>query len=260
MAVINLEQGYDNIWSWLSRNQQMSPDEIIHQVDLNVSSLVNKIMNEPPSAVLIFVGRKVSHLLSQYRTTLGEKFLIIQLVTMNQLQMLRTKPSLSVSTKTQVIIVSDTIHTGIEMSTVLRDLKHSKREVNKVFCYLKNEEGLNSLLEEKLITREKVVGLFTSSSEEEYYKEATKLHVFFRSIIEPLELDLTYNQYSIDKPLSAKEIVKILKTPLKKLGVTIKKVNEEGCAKNYEEILFRIGEMAYYKKDVRNCKKITCKV
>jgi hypothetical protein len=211
-------------------------------------------MKEEPT-LLIQVGRKGSHLLSHYKSRLEEKFLVTQLISLKNMPMFRARPALPSNIKTPVVIVSDTIHTAREMRNVLRMLKEGNTPVGKIFCYLRNEDGVAQLEEKKLVKKDSVLGLFSSSSEDEYMREAIKLHVFFRSRIEPMEPDLSYNQYNINKPLLSSSIIKLIEAPLSKavgFRIFMHSVREKGLASNYGEVFFKITNKQYLSKTIQD--------
>ena len=242
------KEGYDGVWDWFGFNSDVSPDGIIRQVDLNVSSLVNDfIMKEKPKEkpiVLISVGRKGAHLFSGYSTAFFEaNFLTFNFISTKTLNMYLSGKRQPNVLSNPVILVADTIHTGSEMKKLLGELKAAKLEVKKVFCYLKNEAGLNELVEKKLISNEQVVGLFSSASEEEYIRQAARLHVFFRSKIEPLDPNLAYDLFNANKLLSPREFINIIKpVVLEKFDpkAKFKIESQQGFASNVREIWLTI--------------------
>jgi hypothetical protein len=148
-----------------------------------------------------------------------------------------------------VILVEDTIHTGDQLSRVLIDLKELKIRVNKVICYLEDENGVKSLVERRLLKSGQVLSLFSSHSEEEYLKQSKQLQVFFRSHIEPTDPDVNFNLYNanVKRP---EQLVEIL-TPV--LGqffgqTVIEELDEIGLASTTKEFKCKTADHSILQK------------
>lgn len=235
-----MEEGLDNVWEFYGFSGDDNPDEIIRKVDLNVLSLLEEhILKEEPT-VLVQLGRKGTHLFTHYKSRIEEKgFLtcLYRLFLVSQLAQIR--PAISIPSGKPVIIVADTIHTGSELSIFLSNFYSAGIEVKKIFCYLENEEGVQNLITAGLIDREKVVGLFSSYSEEEYMKESRQVQAFFRSRITPMDPDTCFNLYNVGKILRPNELKGILEPILKDVfrqDITVKQSYDRGLASNIKEL------------------------
>ena len=235
-----MDEGFKDIWEWLGFTKQEKPDEIIRKVNLNVLSLLEEhVLKEEPT-ILIEVGRKSAHLCGRYRSRIEEKgFLTCRWRLFKISKFVLTRPPLPIPSDKPVILIADTIHKGEELSTVLENLYLKDIEVKKIFCYLKNEEGVQNLVTEGPIDGEDVVGLFSSHSEEEYMKEYNQLQVFFRSRIEPMDPDLCFDLYNVDEVLRPKKFKKILKPVLRDVfgqKIEIIESSDRGLALNIKEL------------------------
>lgn len=235
-----MDEGYKDIWEWIGFSKKEKPDEIIRKVNLNVWSLVEEHLLKEEPTTLIEVGRKSAHLCAHYRSRIQEKgFLSCRWRLFKTSEFFETKPPLQIPTDKPVILVADTIHRGEEVRTVLTNLYSRDIEVNRIFCYLKNEEGVQNLVNEDLIDREDVVGLFSSHSEEEYMKEYNRLQVFFRSRIEPMDPDLCFDLYNVDEVLHPGKFKKISEPVLRDLfeqRIEVAEFSDRGLASNIKEL------------------------
>jgi len=240
-----MHPGFDDVWEWLGFGEKDSPNETIRKVNLNVLTLVEELLLKEQPTYLVVVGRKASHLITDYTTRIEEKGFMSCFYRLYRVsQYVQMKPPIQIPTKHPVILVVDTVHTGEELSIVLADLYARKIKVKKIFCYLRNEEGIENLVAAKLVDKENVVGLFSSSSEEEYLEEYDKLQTFFRSQLEPMDPDLCFNSYNVNKVLSPNELKAILQSVLKDMfgqRITIKRFCDRGLASNIKELYGSIG-------------------
>lgn len=235
-----MDEGYKDIWEWIGFNKQEKPDDIIRKVTLNVWSLVEEHLLKEEPTTLIEVGRKSAHLCTHYRSRIQEKgFLSCRWRLFKTSEFFETKPPLQIPTDKPVILIADTIHRGEELSNVLTNLHSIDIKVKKIFCYLKNEEGVQNLVNEDLIDREDVVGLFSSHSEEEYMKEYNRLQVLFRSRIEPMDPDLCFDLYNVDEVLHPRKFKKISEPVLRDLfeqRIEVAEFSDRGLASNIKEL------------------------
>ena len=241
-----MSEGFDDVWQFYGFPEDDNPDEIIRKVDLNVNSLLEEhILKEEPT-VLVQVGRKSAHLLTHYKDRIEEaRFLpcLYRLFLISQLTQIR--PPISIPSDKPVILVADTIHTGSEVRNVLSILYSMDIDVKKIFCYLENEEGVQSLIDEGLVDRENVVGLFSSHSEEEYKRESRQLQVFFRSRITPMDPDVCFNSYNVNTRLQPKEYESVLNPILENAfgqAIVIEETADRGLASNIKELQCSIGK------------------
>lgn len=143
-----------DIWRQYGFSDDDNADEIIREVELNVLKLINLIITEEPG-ILVQAGRKSAHLLSHYKISLDERRFLTCLFRAIGAELIETKPGFPKGLP--VIIVSDSIHTGTEMKSVINNFSMRDIEVKRIFCYLLNYDGYLSILEEGLIDKEKVI-------------------------------------------------------------------------------------------------------
>jgi len=243
-----------DIWKQYGFRDDDNADMIIHRVNTNVLSLVQKILKEKPQKkdeprVLIHVGNKGFHLFSQHRNMIEQSF-HTSLCRVLSAGFTELRPAIPPGEGPSVL-VTDTVHRGSEMAIVLKHLLGRGFKVKRIFCYLKNAKGVQRLVKEDLIEEEKIEGLFSSTSEEEYKKESRQLQLFFRSIIEPMDPDSCYNEYNVDKILRAEELKEIVSPILEDIygsPVMFKKSVNRGLASNIKEACFIIEDPSGIKK------------
>ena len=231
--------GIYSIWDLLSFDESMSPDEVIHRVRMNVLTLIEKyVLSEKPT-ILIRVGRKGAHLVGPYDSRIEEKgFLTCTYRLLSNNRISESSRSLE-GIKEPVILITDTIHTGEELKYILLRLKSEKVKVSKIFCYSKHQKGVENLVKTGLIKQNKIIALFSASSEEEYMRECKELLVFFRSRIEPMDPDACYNTYNLNKQVSTKEFEKIVVPILEEIfgnKIIVKRLSDSGFASNIREL------------------------
>lgn len=208
MKVIN------SVWGLLDFDKSIKPDDVIHKVRMNVLTLIEEhILAEKPT-VLIRVGRKGAHLVGPYDSRIEEKGFMTCTFRILAKNRSRISPPLD-SINEPVILITDTIHTGEEMKNVLLRLAHENIKVSKIFCYSKHQKGEDNLVKSGLIDEDRIIGLFSASSEEEYMKECKQLFVFFRSRIEPMDPDSCYDTYNLNKTITLKEFEKVIGTHMR---------------------------------------------
>jgi hypothetical protein len=232
-----MAEDIDNIWQFWKFGKSGNANDIIRKVDKNVIELVNLILKEEPTT-LVQVGRKAAHLIREYKQQLEPRFLISLIVFYNFSDFSQSRPK--IPSGKPVILIEDSIHHGRQLAQVLLSLKEDKIEVSKVFCYLKNQKGVRTLVKNGLITEKQVVSLFTSNSEVEYQEKAKELHAYFRSHIEPTDQEICYNLYNVNTQLDSEQLIKIIEPSLLKLfcADSMGELDEKGFTSNIKEVSY----------------------
>jgi hypothetical protein len=190
-----MNKNIDDLWQFWGFKDSSDSNTVIRTVDQNVIRLVNLILKEEPTT-LVQVGRKAAHLIREYKNQIeAKKFLTCLILIYNFNELSQYKPE--IPKDKPVILVEDTIHHGLQLANVLVTLKEDNIEVSKVFCYLKNQKGVDALVKHGLLKSNQVESLFTSRSEREYQEKSKELHAYFRSHIEPTDPEICYNVYKL---------------------------------------------------------------
>lgn len=234
-----MNKNIDDLWQFWGFKNSNDSNAVIRTVDDNVIRLVNLILKEEPTT-LVQVGRKAAHLIREYKTQIeAKKFLTCLIIIYNFNELSAYKPE--IPKDKPVILIEDTIHHGMQLANVLIALKDDNIQVNKVFCYLKNQKGVDFLVKNGLLKSNQVESLFTSHSEREYQEKAKELHAYFRSHIEPTDPEICYNVYKISTQLSAVQLINIVEPPLTKMfgADSTEEVVDRGFAPNIKEVSYK---------------------
>jgi len=234
-----MKEDIDDLWQFWGFNDSSDSNTVIRTVDQNVIQLVNLILKEEPTT-LVQVGRKAAHLIREYKNQIeAKKFLTCLILIYKFNELSQYKPEIPKGKP--VILIEDTIHHGVQLANVLVALKEDNIEVSKVFCYLKNQKGVDALVKVGLLKRNQVVSLFTSHSEREYQEKAKELHAYFRSHIEPTDPEICYNVYKVNTQLNAPQLMEILEPVLTKMFGTdsTEEVIDRGFASNIKEVSYK---------------------
>jgi hypothetical protein len=228
-------ENIDDIWQLWGFNESNDSNTVIRTVDQNVIQLVNLILKEEPTT-LVQIGRKAAHLIREYKNQIEAKKFLTCLLLMYKFNDL-TQYTPDIPTDKPAILMVDTIHHGTDLTKVLQDLKNDNTQVSKVFCYIKNQDGINNLVKRNLLKEEQIVSLFTSHSEYEYQEKVKDLHAYFRSHIEPTDPEICCDVYRVNTQVNVEQLTKIIEPVLSKtLGTgSMEKIAERGFASNIQE-------------------------
>ncbi|MDR0461314.1 MAG: hypothetical protein LBH62_07835 [Nitrososphaerota archaeon] len=230
-----MSEDIDDIWRLWGFNESNDSNTVIKTVDQNVIKLVNSILKEEPTT-LVQIGRKAAHLIREYKNQIEEKkFLTCLLLMYKYNDLTQYKPE--ILKDKPVILMVDTIHHGIDLRDVITSFKKSHTQISKIFCYIKNQDGVNNLVKHNLLKEEQIVSLFTSYSEIEYREKVKDLHAYFRSHIEPTDPDICYNVYRVNTQLTVEQLIEITEPVLFKIldTVSMEKIADTGFASNIQE-------------------------
>ena len=224
------------IWDFLEEEvKSETPERIISEVNFHLNKLItNNLLTKEPG-IVCRIGRKGLHLLNRYETRISERGF-----TLSHLRVLSEERFMGMGKLSPgpLYIFVDSINTGKEMNKVLPFLKRRKIEVKNIFCYIYNEEAINKLEESGLIDKECVIGVFSSSSEKEYKIQTQKILTFFKSRIEPMDLDVCVDLYALSDVLvrtAQLELGEAIKQTLG-LGVSVTEPSQRGLPSNISEL------------------------
>ncbi len=168
-------------------------DSIVTQIREDVERLVeDKLIKEGPTNVL-FVERKGLHLYLHTLPRLVEEGFSpgrIRLFKIGKYPLLLVNPRFG--HLENVIICTDAINTGNEISTILQAFQTHDVSVKKVFCYYANSSILSKLSQE-FVGGDQVVYAHRVLENENYSDLFKKLSIYFQSRIEPMDMDHVYD-------------------------------------------------------------------
>jgi len=188
------------------------PEEIIREIRDDVDEFVERLISGKPCPI-IQEGKKASFLVSHSKTKIEDAGFVV-----HPLKYYETDESFfhdSLPVGRNVILLTDSIHTGKKLERVLGYLEHHNVHVKQLFSYLSNESGLDSLVESGLINRDQITSQHLTSGEKQYIRISRKLHVYYRSRIVPMDPDVAYDHYSISASMSHRDVFSLIRDSAK---------------------------------------------
>jgi hypothetical protein len=206
------EESDVDIWMRFGLDKTERPEEIINQMQYDVSLFVEKIIKDGP-AIAILEGRKATFMVHHMETRLKEENFAIQ-----SLYYYRLDNSFShftrLCTENPSIIITDSIHLGRKMSRTLSYLKEKGVQIRGVYSYLSTKAGLKKVLETKIVTSKQLYSHLFAEDELEYRKKSGAIHTYFNSRIEPMETETPFLLYRINPAPSRKKMRILLRESL----------------------------------------------
>jgi len=182
--------------------------KMISSIHDELSSVV-KIVSETDCDGVLMMGRKANLLFHQVAPQIISSGKVVTLVdSLSGARLFFTKARYG-----KFMIAADSIRTGNELDGFFKSWKEEDKtgakEVVKVVCYVGYQEGLQRLEKNGL----SVISLHPCKTIEEYVLNTKKLQIYYQSQIQPVEIDLPYDTYTI-KYIKKRKLLNILKRAL----------------------------------------------
>lgn len=227
------------LWSACKFSADDNALQIIQRVDSRVKEIVKEILSNYEPKPIVMIGRKSQHLLNHVRMRLDDaEFQTCFYRKVNEyvtvVRDLKIIPQ-------ELYLFIDSIHTGKEMRSTIEEFRENKFTIDKVFCYLKNRKGVNTIVDEGLITEDQIWSIFESTSEESYDELYRDLKIFFRTRIEPMESFSSFDTYSVNDIISSALLFEQINPTLEEkfdCEINFKKSEDIALNSGIEEISF----------------------
>lgn len=229
----------EDVFGWMEFDVDKI-NELIEEIQDEIYRVVRKHIFKENPGYLVYVGRKAAHLLGRWPIIHDKGFITCQLRVL-QKKIVQLNPDLP--KKEEIILFTDTIHTGTEMVSVLEYFDHVGPSVKKVVTYINHKEGKKKIVESKLLHQDQIVAQHETYLEKEYIKREKPLRLFYRSRITPMDTNISYHEYGTRQKIDPDEIRDIInKLFLKFFGIKkpLIKIEERGITRSVIEYRFTI--------------------
>lgn len=199
---MSLLETHHDLWSKHKFSSEDKPREIIRRIENDILTIRNKITSEKIKSPLIIVGNKSNILMNPHKNILRDRGYAPYKYSNLDDDCLEYSPQLPKGTS-QVYIFADSIRTGTEIKQLVLDCLGEKIKILKVFTYLVNKDGMNNVIDQGIITDERLFDtLYSSENINEYQDIYNYLMMMYASDIAPLNPYSSYDIYNINISVS----------------------------------------------------------
>jgi len=214
-----MTSGPKNLEEYIGDLSHETPEKIIAEIQADLEVFIDEIIKHNLHD-LYLVGRKSRHLLHQLissrlvEKSSGIHFLNVLSGNVNgasdyiiELQVDKMPQEIS--------LLADSINEGKEKEAITNILeKQCNCKVNKIFCYVANQQGINYLLDKKVFTEDQIIARhkFSNLEYEQYNK---RIAVYYQSRIEPMDVDHVSKEFRFSTNISSETLFQSFKDATK---------------------------------------------
>jgi len=208
-----------NIKEYIGNLPREMPDKVISEIRVDLEAFIDEIIKYDLHD-LYLVGRKSRHLFHPLISSrLVEKspgihFLKVFSGIKNGAQVCIIG-ELGKDVPREISLLADSINEGKEKEEIVNILKKKYDcTVNKIFCYVANQQGIDYLLNNKVFTRDQIIALHTIPNAE-YKQFSNRLEMYYQSRIEPMDVEHVFKMHSFATKISSEELFRFFKDATK---------------------------------------------